>query len=86
MIKIQTYYGEGFDPSTSEVIFWGRIVHISIGSWFKNFHLWGARKGSPAWGELWGTRNGSPAWREFYDEEVGEWVGTQHDGYARRNA
>jgi hypothetical protein len=73
MIKIQTYYGEGFDPSTSEVIFWGRIVHISIGSWFKNFHLWGARKGSPAW-------------REFYDEELREWVGTQHDGYARRNA
>lgn len=56
MILIQSYYGEGLDK-TGEVSFYGRILHVSVGRWFHNFHLWGARKGTAEWAK-------------YYDEEV----------------
>jgi hypothetical protein len=48
-MSFETYYGEGFNPKTDIVNFYGRIVHISVGRRFWNFHLWGIRPGSEAW-------------------------------------
>ena len=51
-IIVDCYYGEGLpSPTTGKVEFYGRILHVSIGRLYWNFHLWGITPKSPEWAE-----------------------------------
>ena len=50
-VVVDCYYGEGFSRTTGKVVFWGRILHVSVGKFYWNFHLWGITPKSPKWSE-----------------------------------
>ena len=51
-VVVDCYYGEGAPSLESgKVEFYGRIIHVSIGRFYRNFHLWGITPKSPKWSE-----------------------------------